>query len=98
MAKYKQLCYVCKKNYVPAYWKNKYVICYDCQKKELSTEIEDKKMKKMFDIPEEFYKENSFLRSIKLNYIRYKELSEKQISAFKKTVKTMKAESKKPSK
>ena len=53
-------------------------------------EIKDPKMKKMFDIPEEFYKKNMFLRSIKINYLRFGKLSEKQIEAFKKTVKKMK--------
>ena len=90
MVKYKRLCSRCKKNYVPASWRDKYVQCYECQKKELSTEIEDKEFKKMFDIPEEFYKENSFLRDIKIKYIRFKTLSERQIEAFKETVKKMK--------
>lgn len=53
-------------------------------------EIEDPKMKKFFDIPKEFYKENAFLRSIKINYLKYGNLTEKQIEAFKKTVKKMK--------
>ncbi|MBI4158627.1 hypothetical protein HY500_00010 [Candidatus Woesearchaeota archaeon] len=90
MAKYKQLCSRCKKNYVPASWRDRYIQCHDCQKKELSTEIEDKEFKKMFDIPEEFYKENSFLRSIKIKYIRFKSLTERQIEAFKETVKKRK--------
>jgi len=90
MAKFKQLCLRCKKNYVPASWRDKFIQCYECQKKELSTEIEDKEFKKMFDIPEEFYKENSFLRDIKIKYIRFKTLSERQIEAFKETVKKMK--------
>lgn len=90
MAKYKILCYKCKKNYIPASWKDKFVACYDCLKRELSTEIKDKKMKKMFDIPEKLYEENAFLRSIKLNYIRYEGLSEKQIEAFKEAVKKLK--------
>lgn len=47
-------------------------------------------MKKMFDIPEDFYKKNSFLRSIKINYLRYGKLTEKQIEAFKKAVDKMK--------
>lgn len=89
-AKYKQRCFRCKKNYVIATWKQKFVTCYDCDKEELNTEIKDSKMKKMFDIPEEFYKENSFLRSIKINYIRYGELSSKQVEAFKKAVNKMK--------
>ena len=53
-------------------------------------EIKDPKMKKMFDIPDEFYKVNSFLRDIKINYMRYENLSERQIEAFKNTVKDMK--------
>ncbi len=71
---------------------DRFPICYDCQKDELNKEIKDPEMKKMFDIPEDFYRKNSFLRSIKLNYFRFDKLSEKQIEAFKKTVKKMKEE------
>lgn len=53
-------------------------------------EIKNKQYQKMFDIPEEFYKENSFLRDIKIRYLKFGKLSEKQVSAFKKTVKEMK--------
>lgn len=88
--KYKQQCYRCKKNYVLATWRQKYVICYDCQKKELAGKIKDPKMKKFFNIPEEYYKENSFLRDIKINYLRYENLTEKQVEAFKKTVQNIK--------
>jgi hypothetical protein len=56
--------------------------------------IEDKVFQKMFDIPEDFYKENLFLRSIKINYLRYQNLSEKQIECFKKTVDKMNANKK----
>jgi len=90
MASYKILCYRCKKAYVPASWKDKFVTCYDCSKNESSAEIKDPKMKKMFDIPEEYYKENAFLRNIKLNYIRYNSLTDRQIEAFKETVKKLK--------
>lgn len=85
--KYKKKCIRCQKNYVPATWKDRYVTCYECQKKELEGEIKDPKMKKFFDIPEEYYKENAFLRNIKINYLRYGSLTEKQIEAFKKAVK-----------
>jgi len=88
--KYKQKCWRCKKNYVTATYRNKYVTCYDCEKNELHTEVKDKKMKKFFDIPEELYKKSAFLRSIKVNYLRYGALSEKQIESFKKVVKEMK--------
>ena len=87
---YKQLCNKCKKVYVPIIKKQRYVLCYDCQKPELSKRIKNKKMKAFFDIPREFYKENLFLRNIKINYLRYEKLTDNQINAFKKTVKEMK--------
>ncbi|MBN2112020.1 hypothetical protein JW707_02870 [Candidatus Woesearchaeota archaeon] len=83
----------CKKNYVLVSNRQKYAICYDCQKDELKGEIKEPKMKKMFNIPDKLYKENSFLRNIKINYLRYGQLTEKQIEAFKKTVKKMKEDS-----
>jgi len=73
-------------------YSNKFALCYDCQKDELVGKIKDPVMKKMFDIPEDFYRENSFLRNIKINYLKYGNLTEKQIAAFKKTVTNMKAE------
>ena len=87
--KYKIKCIRCKKNYVIISTWQRYALCYDCQKKDLQGKIKDPKMKKMFDIPEELYKENSFLRDIKINYLRYGQLTERQIEAFKKAVKEM---------
>ena len=87
---YQQKCFKCKKNYVVVTGRQKFAVCYECQKQEMEGEITDPKMKKLFDIPEEFYKRNSFLRDIKINYLRYGRLSEKQVEAFKKTVKEMK--------
>ena len=90
--KYKQKCFRCKKNYVLATWRSRFVQCYDCEKDQLKGEIKSKKMKKLFDIPEDYYKENSFLRSIKINYLKFGSLSEKQIETFKKAVVKMKEE------
>jgi hypothetical protein len=90
LIKYKQKCFKCKKNYVTITNRQAYTMCYDCQKPELSGKIKDPKMKKMFDIPEEFYKENVFLRNIKSAYLRIGELSDNQIDAFKKVVKAIK--------
>lgn len=87
---YKQRCKVCKKNMVLIEGRNQFPICYECHKKQMDKPIEDKTFKKLFDIPEEFYKENLFLRSIKINYLRYQNLSDKQIECFKKTVEKMK--------
>lgn len=65
-------------------------MCYDCQKKELNVEITNPEMRKLFDIPEEYYRENDFLRAIKANYIKFENLSERQIEAFKKVVEDIK--------
>jgi hypothetical protein len=96
MALYKQLCSRCKKNYIliSSRRRDKYVTCYECQKSELSKPIKTKKMQKLFDLPEEFYKESAFLRSIKINYIKYGNLTERQLEAFKKVVEDMKKETK----
>ena len=91
MASYKQKCMKCKKIWVLASHRTRFVICYECQKPEMKGKIKDPKMKKMFAIPEEFYVKSSFLRSIKVNYLKFGELSEKQVEAFKKTVKDFKS-------
>ncbi len=91
---YKQRCMRCKKNYVMMSWKQRYALCYDCQKGDMKGEIKDSKMKKFFKIPEGFYRESSFLRSIKINYLRFGRLTDKQIAAFKKVVKKMREEKK----
>lgn len=90
---FKQKCFKCKKNWVLVGKGQRFVVCYDCQKDELKKPIKDPKMKKMFDIPEEFYRKNAFLRSIKSNYLRFGKLSDKQIEAFKKAVDKMKGNS-----
>lgn len=87
---FKQKCQRCKKNYVLTTRKHQYLVCYECQKKELSQPVQDSEMRKLFDIPEEFYKESTFLRNIKINYLKFENLTQRQIEAFKKTVEDMK--------
>lgn len=89
--KYKQKCSRCRKNYVVVTWKTRFPVCYDCEKKDLQGTITDPVMKKLFDIPEDFYKNNAFLRDIKINYLRFGRLSDKQVDAFKKAVEKMKS-------
>ncbi len=62
--RYKIKCFRCKKYYVIVSKRQRYAFCYDCQKKDLKRKIKDPKMKKLFGIPDEYYKENSFLRDI----------------------------------
>jgi hypothetical protein len=92
MAMYKQKCIKCKSNYQLASRKDRYVICFECHKPDFDHPINDKEMKKLFDIPLQFYIDNTFLRDIKIKYIKFGELSEKQIEAFKKTVNKMSEE------
>lgn len=87
---YKQKCMRCKKNWVVVTSRQRFPICFDCQKSELEGEIKDPEMKKLFNIPDDFYQKNSFLRSIKINYLKYGKLTERQIEAFKKTVENLK--------
>jgi hypothetical protein len=86
---FKQKCDLCKANYVTvSSWRRRGpIVCFECEKKSMEGEIADPEMKKLFDIPQEFYRQSPFLRSIKINYLRYKSLSPAQLEAFKKTVK-----------
>ena len=86
MAAYKQRCMKCRKNWVVVSSRQRYAICYDCQKGQIEGEIKDPEMRRMFDLPEDFYMQNSFLRNIKAGYLRYGKLTEKQVSAFRKVV------------
>ncbi len=89
---YKQQCVRCKKNWVSVTWKNKFPICFDCQKSDLNGKITSPKMKKLFNIPDEFYRKNAFLRNIKINYLKYKMLTQKQEDAFKNVVEKLREE------
>ena len=88
--KYKQKCGICKTNYVTTTRMQHFVVCEACQKRQMAGEIKDPEMKKMFDVPEIFYRENSFLRNIKKYYLKFDKLSEKQIEIFKKVAEDMK--------
>ena|SRR3989338_6393995 len=89
---FKQKCNRCKKNYVIITSRQRFALCYDCQKNDLKGTIKDPEMKKLFAIPEDYYKNNAFLRSIKINYLVYGNLTEKQKEAFKKAVEKIKTE------
>jgi hypothetical protein len=96
MAMYQQKCTRCRKNWVTISGRSRgYPVCYECEKNELKGEIKDPKMKRMFNIPHKFYKQSSFLRDIKINYLRFGRLSERQIEAFKKAVARLKEDGQK---
>ena len=89
-ASYKQKCILCKKNMALVTWKNRTPICVECKLKEISKPITDPKMKKMFDIDPKLYEQSSFLRNIKSSYLRFGNLSEKQVEIFNKVVEDLK--------
>lgn len=64
----------------------RYPLCYDCHKDELHQPVKNLKMKKLFSIPEEFYQRSLFLRSVKINYLKFGRLTDRQVEFFKKTV------------
>jgi hypothetical protein len=87
--RFKKKCIRCKKNYVLATSRSRFVVCYECDEKDLKGDINDPTMKKLFDIPHVLYKQSRFLRSIKINYLKFGSLSDRQVEAFKETVKKM---------
>ena len=89
MAKYQQLCLLCKKNRVLIERYKQQAICYPCMKSRWG-EIKGEKYKKLFNISEELYQKNYFLRNVRDYFDKYGKLSQKQIDAFKKTVEEMK--------
>jgi hypothetical protein len=82
--KYKQLCAICRKEHTLISMRNQFPICQTCSMRQISQPIEDAKFKKLFDIDQKLYEQSSFLRNIKSSYIRFKNLSVKQIETFKK--------------
>ena len=95
MAFFKRKCIRCKQNYAIVSPRDRYALCYECHKKEMDGEIKDPEMKKLFDIPEDLYKKSMFLRDIKVKYMKFGSLSEKQVEAFKNAVKKMQEKEKK---
>ena len=87
--KFKQKCAICKVNMVLMYSYRQFPICVKCQMQRIDKEIKDPQMKKMFAISKELYEQSSFLRNIKESYLRFDSLTEKQIEAFKKTIKDL---------
>ena len=87
--KFKQKCKICKKEWVIVN-RREYPICVDCHLKQIfSEEVEDKKFD-FLNQTKEIYAKSRFLRNIRQAYLMYKNLTEKQISAFKDTLEKVK--------
>lgn len=85
MVKFKQKCSKCGL-YTTVSRMQSNPICYNCQKDDLKGSIKDPQMKEFFDIPEALYVENQFLRNIKVNYLKFGKLSDRQMEAFQRVV------------
>ena len=87
MVQYKELCMVCKKNKVLITSKRQRPVCMQCQFRGIDKPITDPKFKQLFDIDPKLYEQNYFLRDIKAKYLRFGQLSDKQIEVFERVVK-----------
>jgi hypothetical protein len=86
---FKKKCGICKDVWVVIN-SREFPICVPCHMKQVfSEEVTDKKFK-FLNLDRKVYEKSRFLRSIRQSYLMYKELSPKQVAAFKKTVKDLK--------
>lgn len=91
MARYKQRCGLCKKNWaLMSTGYQRFPVCIDCQMKQVDKPIKNASMKKLLGIPREWYLENHFLRSVRYQYGRFGDITQKQAEAFKNAVEEMK--------
>ncbi len=87
---FKHKCKVCRDKWVLVAGRE-YPVCVDCHMKQaLSSPVKEEKYN-FLNIDEEIYRQSRFLREIRRSYSNYKELTEKQISAFNETVKKVEA-------
>ena len=92
---FKKKCGLCKEVWVVIN-SREYPICIPCHMKQIfSEEVTDKKFN-FLNIDKSLYRKSRFLRAIRQSYLMYKDLSSKQIAAFKKTVKDLKNPKPKP--
>jgi hypothetical protein len=89
MVKFKQKCMLCRKNYALIESRRQKPICTECQTKDFNKPIDDPKFKKLFDIDTSLYEKSYFLRDIKSAYLRFGNLTERQIDAFEKVAEEM---------
>lgn len=88
MPEYKERCFVCKKEMVLIKSRRQKAVCTKCQFRGIDDKpITDPVFKALFDIDPRLYEESYFLRDIKAKYLRFGNLSEKQIEVFQKVVK-----------
>ena len=88
--RFKEKCKICKEKWVLVY-PREYTICLECQMKQIFSEEVTEKEYEFLNQPKELFEKSKFLRNIRRSYLMYKDLTDKQIEAFKKAVKDIKA-------
>ncbi len=86
--KFKQKCKICHKEWVVIRGRE-FPICVKCHMRQMTFEKITQLKYKFLNISKKLYEKSRFLRSIRQSYLRYEELTEKQIKAFKKAVKEL---------
>ena len=86
MVKYKQRCGRCKKNYTLSLRSQAFIMCAECHAPFLAKEIEDPSMKEFFDIGAEYYDKDAYLRTVKMNYLKYGNITDYQRKQFLRVI------------
>ena len=87
--KFKQKCKMCKEEWVVIN-RREFPICIPCHMRQIMSEEVTAKKYQFLNVTKATYEKSRFLRNIRQAYLMYKELSKKQIDAFKKVVKDLK--------
>ena len=94
LPQFKQKCKLCKIEWVIMNYKE-YPICVKCQMRQIfATEVTEQKYL-FLNVDTKLYEQSRFLRNIRDAYQRYEGLTDKQITAFKKTVEDLRNPKKK---
>ncbi len=85
--KFKKKCGICKKVWVVIH-RREFPICTPCHMKRIFSEEQKITAKKFLflNIDKEFYEQSRFLRNIREAYLRFEDLTDRQIEAFKETL------------
>ena len=86
MVKYKQKCGRCKKNYTMSLRSQAFVMCADCHEPLINKPIEDADMKAFFEQADDIYDRDAYLRTVKMNYLKYGNITDYQRTQFLKVI------------
>ena len=94
MVKFKQRCSKCKKNYTVSMRSQAFVMCAECHEPLINKPIEDEEMKLFFEKGEGFYEKDAYLRTVKMNYLKYGNITDYQRKQFLRVIDILSKEEK----